>query len=520
MPSSARYVVMPVSSDNTGLPDADMLFDEAACGLLVTSRDGVIRRVNKTFCRWMGYCASELVGLRRIQDLLTMGGRIFHQTHWAPLLQIQGSVAEVKLDLVHQAGHTIPIILNAVRHEYPSGVFHELAVFVAEDRHKYEREHVLARQRAEELLIKQREAQQALEVAQAKLRLALESAQLLVWDVDPETAERRYEEGVASLLGFDAPQTITDQQYASFIEPGDREREQLAFSQGLNTYGEAYRCVYRLNGVDGIQRTVSSSGRGLFKADGSLHQFVGILQDITELSQQRAEAEDRALFAEQMVGIVSHDLRNPLSAIRMGIHLLERGEVTPVQAQVLSHLTHSTDRAQRLIADLLDFTVARVGQGITLSHEPIQLHELVSASVTELTLAFPDRAMEHSACGEGVCMGDADRLTQVIGNLVSNAMAYGAIDRTVTVRSGIEEDTFWISVHNHGTPIPEDVLPDLFEPMTRGGSGNNKARSVGLGLFIVREIIRAHEGDIHVTSSAGKGTTFTAMFPRRAMESA
>lgn len=520
MLSSARVAVTPVAPDDIGLPDAEVLFEEAACGLLVTSRDGIIRRVNKTFCRWMGYCASELVGLRRIQDLLTMGGRIFHQTHWAPLLQIQGSVAEVKLDLVHQAGHTIPIILNAVRREYATGVFHELAIFVAEDRHKYEREHILARRRAEELLIKQLEAQQALEVAQAKLRLALESGQLLVWDVNPETTERRYEEGVASLLGFETPQTITEEQYASFIEPEDREREQLAFSQALNVYGEAYRCVYRLNGVDGVQRTVSSSGRGLFKEDGSLHQFVGILQDITELSQQRAEAEDRALFAEQMVGIVSHDLRNPLSAIRMGIHLLERGEVTPAQTQVLGHLTHSTDRAQRLIADLLDFTVARVGEGITLSLEPIQLHKLVSANVTELTLAFPGRALEHGAFGEGMCMGDADRIAQVIGNLVSNAMAYGAPDRTVTVASGIEGDTFWVSVHNHGVPIPDDVLPRLFEPMTRGGSGNSKARSVGLGLFIVREIVRAHEGDIRVRSSAGEGTTFIATFPRRTMERA
>ena len=91
MLSLARVAVTPVASDDIGLPDAEVLFEEAACGLLVTSRDGIIRRVNKTFCRWMGYCASELVGLRRIQDLLTMGGRIFHQTHWAPLLQIQGS---------------------------------------------------------------------------------------------------------------------------------------------------------------------------------------------------------------------------------------------------------------------------------------------------------------------------------------------------------------------------------------------------------------------------------------------
>ena len=79
--------------------DPEALYENAACGLLVTSLDGTLRRANRTFCRWIGYESSELIdGRRRFADLLTMGGRIFHQTHWAPLLQIQGSVAEVKLD--------------------------------------------------------------------------------------------------------------------------------------------------------------------------------------------------------------------------------------------------------------------------------------------------------------------------------------------------------------------------------------------------------------------------------------
>jgi sigma-B regulation protein RsbU (phosphoserine phosphatase) len=429
------------------------------------------------------------------------------------LLQIQGSVAEVKLDLVHQAGHTLPVILNAVRREHTSGVFHELAVFVAEDRHKYEREHVQARKRAEELLVKQLEAQQALTVAQARLRLALDSAQLFVWDVDPDTGERRYEEEVARLLGFKQARLISDQEYHEFIEPGDRDCELQAFLQSLNASSNVYRCVYRLNGVDGVQRTVSSSGRGLFNADGTLHQFVGVLQDITELSRQRAEAEDRALFAEQMVGIVSHDLRNPLSAVRMGTALLERGEATAGQVKILGHINHAVDRAQRLIADLLDFTVARVGQGIKVSSESVNLYELVAGSVTELTLAFPDRTLEHRHEGQGICFADPDRLTQLIGNLVSNAMTYGATEGAVTITSKIVSEAFSISVHNCGEPIPADRLPSLFEPMTRGEEGGNKVRSVGLGLFIVREIVRAHEGTISVTSTAEHGTTFTARFP-------
>ncbi|MEO8134759.1 MAG: HAMP domain-containing sensor histidine kinase [Betaproteobacteria bacterium] len=129
----------------------DLLYENAACGLLVTESDGTIRRVNATFAEWIGYRADELVGTRRFQDLLTVGGRVFHQTHWQPLLQIQGSVAEVKLDIVRQNGERIPVLLNAVRRPHGERIFHELAVFVATDRHKYELELLNARRQLDTL---------------------------------------------------------------------------------------------------------------------------------------------------------------------------------------------------------------------------------------------------------------------------------------------------------------------------------------------------------------------------------
>ncbi|MDB5732231.1 MAG: domain S-box protein [Variovorax sp.] len=509
---------MPAAGN--GLPGVQALFDNAACGLLLTRPDGTILRVNQTFCEWLGYRQDELLGQRRVQDLLTMGGRIFHQTHWAPLLQIQGSIAEVKLDVVHRAGHTVPLILNAVRREHPEGIFHELAVAVALDRHAYERELLNARRHAEELLAKQQQAQGALALAKARLRLALESAHLLVWDVDPATGERRYEDGVARLLGFDAPRAVGERQYADAIDTADREREALAFSQATDPSRphQVYGCVYRLAGADGVQRTISSSGQGFFDANGKLLQFVGVLQDVTELSRQRAAAEDRALLAEQMVGIVSHDLRNPLSAIQMGAQLLARRELMPNQLRVVGHIATAANRAQRLIEDLLDFTLARVGGGLRLTPAPIDLHQQVSDSVEELALTFPQRQLEHLRIGEGNCAADADRLAQLIGNLVANAMAYGAADRPVRVISSIEARTFAVAVHNCGVPVPPDLLPGLFDPMTRGAEVGSAGRSVGLGLFIVREIARAHQGEVDVTSSERDGTTFTIRFPRGADE--
>ena len=144
------------------MPDARMLLEGAPCGLVVTREDGTILRANQTFSHWIGF-SQTLLCERRFQDLLTMGGRIFHQTHWAPLMKMQGSVAEVKLDLRHHDGHTVTMLLNGVRHEYADGVFYELALFGTSDRDKYERELLNARKLAEGLLLEKSAAEAALQ---------------------------------------------------------------------------------------------------------------------------------------------------------------------------------------------------------------------------------------------------------------------------------------------------------------------------------------------------------------------
>jgi phosphoserine phosphatase RsbU/P len=362
------------------------VLDDAACGLLRTDPNGLILWANRTFCQWIGWDEPELAGKRRLQDLLTMGGRIFHQTHWSPLLQIQGSVSEVKLEVVHRDGRSIPMVMNAIRRDADGAITHDVAAFVAHDRDKYERELVQSRKK--------------------------------------------------------------------------------------------------------------------------LEQAVG------EANRLEEQAEDRALFAEQMVGIVSHDLRNPLSTIQMGAIVLTRMNATPEQLQVLQRIKRAGDRALRLIADLLDFTQARLGKGLTVTPKAaVNVHDLVAATLEELGLAFPHRTLKHERRGQGLCSVDTDRLEQVIGNLVANAMSYGLPGTPVTVTSEVGADACVISVHNEGEPIRSSVLPDLFKPMMRGASESSPGRSVGLGLFIVNEIVKAHGGSV-VADSGPAGTTFSARFPR------
>lgn len=498
---------------DAGLPGAAALYDEAPCGLLVAGGRGQLLHVNRTLCRWLQYEPGELLEKVRFQDLLTMGGRIFHQTHLAPLLRMQGSVAEVKVDLRRKDGQPIPVMLNAVERHWDGQQMLHASVFRAEDRHKYERELLLQRRRAEDLAARHGEGQRALALAQERLRLALESADLYGWDLDPATGERRYEDAVARLLGLPPQERVGAARFMEAIVPDDRAGEAAALARALAPEGDGtYRCRFRLRGADGVERQVASSGRAFFE-EGRLMHFTGILQDVTATVRRQSEAQDRALFAEQMVGIVSHDLRNPLAAIHMSAQLLARTPLTDLQRTTVDRIARSTGRATRLISELLDFTQARVGKGLSMRKDTLDLHAVVSEAVTELALAFPERVLRHEPSGRAAVQADADRLVQVLGNLVGNAVSYGAPDRPITIATSGGDRVVQLAVHNEGPPIPADLVGRLFEPMVRGDANDVGGRGVGLGLYIVREIARAHGGTVHVRSGAGEGTRFVVELP-------
>jgi sigma-B regulation protein RsbU (phosphoserine phosphatase) len=486
--------------------DPARLFDEAPCGLIATDETGQILHTNATFRLWLGYDAQELAG-RRLQDLFTMGARIFHQTHWMPLLKLQGSVAEVKVEITHRDGTTLPLIINAIRHVDEGLEWHELAAFIAKDRGKYETELLAARKKAEH-------AQEGLVLAEARLRLALESGALYVWDIDPATRVAHYDDGVAILLGHDAPRPITAADMHAAMPAEDRDSEARVLAAALNVPADPLNYAIRLDGVDGVRRVVNVFGVGVFDANRRLARFVGVLQDVTEQASQQAAAEDRAQFAEQMVAIVSHDLRNPLSTIKMAAALLARDSLSDKQARLVSHIDVCADRAKRLIGDLLDFTQARVGKGIAVAPKPVDLHALVARGLAELQLAFQGNPLIHDAAGTGLCQADADRLTQLLGNLTANAVAYGTRDAPVRVRTEVAATSFSITVQNEGNPIPPVLLARIFQPMTRGEHLDEGARSVGLGLYIVQQIAQAHGGRVDVLSDLANGTTFTVTFPR------
>lgn len=231
-------------------------------------------------------------------------------------------------------------------------------------------------------------------------------------------------------------------------------------------------------------------------------------------SELRAAAEDRVLLAEQMVGIVSHDLRNPLSAILMGTALIGRGEAIPAKkARVLQNVQSSARRAQRLVEDLLDFTQARVGRGLAVQMAEVDLDELMTSIFDELRLSFLNLELHQPDNPLGSACLDADRIHQLLGNLVANAATYGAPGKPVRLGCEMTTGKLVFFVRNEGEPIHEAMFADMFEPMIRGQQNQSTQRGVGLGLYIVRAIAKGHHGTVDVTSSAEHGTCFSVRIP-------
>jgi sigma-B regulation protein RsbU (phosphoserine phosphatase) len=498
-------------------PNAEEFFDLAPSGFLVLSETGLILKANKTFCAWIGAAGpEELVERKTLQEFFTMGGRIFHQTHWLPMLEMQGSLSEVKLDLRDSKGLKFPVLLNAVRHRTHDGSYDLITVVGAKERNQYERELLAARKRADDLLSKERIAQSTLRTTQTRLQQAMHLQAIYFWDVDPTTGQRRFAEEVALLLGATEPAAVDPAAFFNAMDPDERDADQRALARALE-FLEPYRATYRLTAPDGAQRVVIASGQGFADDDGKLAEFVGTLVDVTESHRLRESAEDRALFAEQMVGIASHDLRNPLQSISLSAQVMFRDTDRNSQksARMLSNIDNAARRAQRLISDLLDFTAARVGRGLSVQRQSIDLHHVVARTVEELAIAFPDAQLEHRRTGSGIVAADADRIAQIIGNLVGNAVSYGRKGSPVTITSAVLDDSAMVSVRNYGDPIPVDQQTRIFEPMVRGVALDSPMRNVGLGLFIVRAIAKAHDGSVNVLSSSEAGTTFEFRFGYR-----
>jgi signal transduction histidine kinase len=223
-------------------------------------------------------------------------------------------------------------------------------------------------------------------------------------------------------------------------------------------------------------------------------------------------------FREQMMGVLGHDLRNPISAINLSVNLLVKQEDLPQRAQLMvARVGRAAARMNQMISALLDFTRLRFRERLPLSTEAMDLRETCEQIVDELRSASPAQEIHLTATGDTRGEWDPTRIGQVLSNLVGNAVAHGDPSAPVEVALRATQDAMVLEVRNRGPVIPEETMAVLFQPFRRGASpdgAESASRGLGLGLYIVKETVLAHGGSIAVESTLERGTTFTVRLPR------
>lgn len=219
------------------------------------------------------------------------------------------------------------------------------------------------------------------------------------------------------------------------------------------------------------------------------------------------------------LAILGHDLRNPLNSIRMAAELVSQTNGDQESSEMLSMIGNQSDAMARLIGDLIEFSSTWLGNAIPLHREPVDLQKISREVVDGFHATHPERALHFSTSGDLTGNWDADRLRQIVSNLLGNAFQHGSPQGPIGLSLASEGSTVVLSVHNEGEPIPPQAIPTLFDPLVRLATAEATSKrtpgSIGLGLHIVREIVTAKGGTIEITSTAEHGTTFTVRIPRQ-----
>ena len=231
-------------------------------------------------------------------------------------------------------------------------------------------------------------------------------------------------------------------------------------------------------------------------------------------SVQRYSSEVAA-SRDMFLAVLGHDLRSPLSGIDMSAMLFTKpGLSDAARQQAASRIKRAAREMNRLITDLLEYTRTRLGAGIPVDRSACDLGPVCEAALEDIRAGNPEQQFVQRMSGDLILQADAARMQQALSNLLSNAVQHGSRRSPVTLTADGEVDAIVLKVSNMGDPIPSEALQAIFEPLVQAPNASSELHvrsktSLGLGLFIVREIVLAHGGSITVESSIAAGTVFT-----------
>lgn len=457
------------------------LYEQAPAGYVFTAPGGEILRVNAAMERLTGYSADELTA-RRLQDLLTIGGKIFYENQYSPLLRMQGVVDEIAFDFVQPDGTRVPVLMNAVLRLDEAGQPALIAatVFSARSRRSYELELLQERIRADRLA----------DVVRASIDAVVTCS--------PNGGVQDWNAAAERMFGHDA-----DALRRLHL------RDLLSFDRGTEYGGVMASLVAGVPvsvetsaiATDGATLDVSVSLTPHLDEVGSVDSISAIIRDVTE-----RRAIER--LQHEFLAMASHELRTPLAVIRGQSQVMRRRR--SYSETHLDTIIDQTRRLARLIDDLLTASEMEADR-FGLHVAEIDIVPMVRSVCRQF--GSEEREIGVRTPDEAVVPVDRHRLEQALSNLLTNAVKYSSHSAAIEVSLHLDDREAAIEVTDHGMGIGPDDVSHLFERFYRAPNVVEHVKGTGLGLYITRRIMEAHGGRIDVTSDPGRGSTFALRFP-------
>jgi len=314
-------------------------------------------------------------------------------------------------------------------------------------------------------------------------------------------------------LGYQTQEMI-GKRFSSFLAVGGRILYETHLSPMLRLKGAFEEVSLELLSKDGGKLSVLINGYERLNEDNK-PDFIRLtvykaterkvyeqnLLDTINIAKQKLEQEKHiAVLREQFIAVLGHDLRNPLGAIKSGSALLSRSQLSERDARIVNMIKNSSLRMEELIMNVMDFARVRLGGGMLLSLNSVEIEPIITHIVNEIRSVFPERNVSTLVKVKQEIICDSDRISQLLSNLVANALTHGAVDKPVIIHADLYNNNFILSVTNGGKPIPLKSLETLFEPFTREANSPSQ-QGLGLGLYIASQIAKAHNGTLTATSN-------------------
>lgn len=304
---------------------------------------------------------------------------------------------------------------------------------------------------------------------------------------------------------------VADDESAASIHGETRLISGFTIGQLLAEYRALRSSVLRLWTDHGGQAGLPTDGEDVMRFNEAIDQAVA--ESVDRYSTMINHSQH--LF----LAILGHDLRNPLNTtVVASSYLMRAPGLDAAHAQVASSIHRSGLRMGRLIDDLIDYTRSHLGSALPMSLSKTNMGLICRATVEEMRLAHPERAIELEQAGDLDGVWDECRIAQVLSNLLGNALQHGEVQEPIRLQIESGGDDIHMRIHNTGKAINANALPMIFDPLVRFSDPDARRpgneTSLGIGLYIARAIVEAHGGDIDVTSASHSGTTFSVRIPR------